>query len=47
MGAKYTAILGEDEVRQGVIGLKDMESGEQTTVKSEEVAAWLSQKLGG
>ena len=47
MGARYTAILGEDEVGSGVIGFKDMETGEQTTVRSEEVLAWLSRRLGG
>ncbi len=47
MGARYTAIVGEDEIRQGVIGLKNMESGEQSTVKSDEVVTWLSRKLGG
>jgi histidyl-tRNA synthetase len=47
MGARYTAILGEDEIREGSVGIKDMESGEQSTVKSQELMTWLSGKLGG
>ena len=47
MGARFTAILGPDEIEQGVVGLKDMASGEQVTVKRDEVIACLSRRLGG
>ena len=47
MGAKYTAIVGEDEIRQGVITLKNMESGEQATVGSDDIVTWLLRQLGG
>jgi histidyl-tRNA synthetase len=47
MGARYAAILGPDEIGQGVVGFKDMASGEQVTMKTDEVIAWLSRKLGG
>ena len=47
MGARYTAILGEEEIGKGVIGFKDMETGEQTTVKNDDAVTWLSRKLGG
>lgn len=33
MQARYTAILGDDELERGEIALKSMESGEQRTVK--------------
>ncbi|AIQ31867.1 MULTISPECIES: histidine--tRNA ligase [unclassified Paenibacillus] len=42
MSARYTAILGEDELNSGVIALKSMETGEQRTVKLEELAQALS-----
>jgi histidyl-tRNA synthetase len=47
LGARYTVILGPDEVKQGVAKIKDMESGDQTVVDYGEVASWLSGKLGG
>ncbi|MNP61151.1 Histidine--tRNA ligase [compost metagenome] len=37
MEARYTAILGEDELQRGEIALKSMESGEQQTVKLDEL----------
>jgi histidyl-tRNA synthetase len=47
MGAAYTAILGEDEVKKGTVVFKHMESGEQVEVEREEAAAWLRKSLGG
>lgn len=41
MSARYTAILGEDELKNGVIALKSMSTGEQQTVKLEELAQAL------
>lgn len=43
MSARYTAILGEDELNNGVIALKSMETGEQRTVKLDELAQALIQ----
>ena len=40
--ARAALILGEDEVAQGVVGLKDMESGEQQSVPLAEVAGRLA-----
>lgn len=37
MQAKYTAILGDDELERGEIALKSMESGEQRTIKLHEL----------
>ncbi|MNY09953.1 Histidine--tRNA ligase [compost metagenome] len=38
MQARYTAILGDDELARGEIAVKFMESGEQRTVKLEDLA---------
>lgn len=37
MKARYTAILGEDELERGEIALKSMETGEQRTIKLAEL----------
>lgn len=42
----FVAILAERELSQGVVGIKDMASGEQEKVARAEVAAYLKQKLG-
>jgi histidyl-tRNA synthetase len=39
--ARYTAILGEDELVQGEIALKNMETGEQRTVKLDQLVEEL------
>ncbi|MBW4080227.1 histidine--tRNA ligase [Paenibacillus sp. S150] len=41
MSARFTAILGEDELNNGVIALKTMATGEQRTVKLEDLASSL------
>lgn len=38
MGIPYVAIIGEDELKDGTVALKNMETGEQCTVKAEELA---------
>ena len=38
LGAKYTAVIGEDEVASGEITLKNMENSEQTKVRGGELA---------
>ncbi|UNK19886.1 histidine--tRNA ligase [Paenibacillus sp. N3/727] len=40
--ARYTAILGDDELSRGEIALKSMETGEQRTVKLDELHKELS-----
>lgn len=40
--AKYTAILGDDELSRGEIALKNMETGEQRTVKLAELVQELT-----
>ncbi|MNV79270.1 Histidine--tRNA ligase [compost metagenome] len=41
MSARYTAILGEDELKNGVITVKSMNTGEQRTVKLDELGQAL------
>ncbi len=39
IGVPYTAFLGEDEVQQGAVSVKDMSSGQQITVPVDEAVA--------
>jgi histidyl-tRNA synthetase len=34
LGAKYVLIIGEDELKKGVVTLKDMSSGEQREINN-------------
>ncbi len=40
-GARYGVILGAKELDAGLVGVKDLQSGEQVEVPRREVAAWL------
>lgn len=44
-GARFGVMLGSDEAARGVVGVKDLESGEQVDVPRGEVAAWLETRL--
>ncbi|MBL8011942.1 MAG: histidine--tRNA ligase, partial [Flavobacteriales bacterium] len=46
-GIPYVAILGENELKQGLITVKDMKSGEQKAVRQEELVGWLSSTIAG
>ena len=37
LGVKYVAMVGEDEINQGKINLKNMETGEQVMLTSDEL----------
>ena len=41
IGTPFTVILGEDELAEGVLTVKNMETGEQRKLKDEEAAAWI------
>ncbi len=43
--APYTIIIGENEVSSGSYQVKDMQSGEQTSVSAAEIARFLQEKL--
>ncbi|MGW0533782.1 histidine--tRNA ligase [Streptomyces sp. NPDC003032] len=44
-GARFTVVAGERDLAEGVVQLKDMESGEQEAVPVDEVVAVLTGKL--
>lgn len=43
-GIPYVALVGETEMQEGILSLKDMTSGEQTNLRIEEVIAKLNNK---
>ncbi len=45
-GARYALVLGERDLAEGVVQLKDMGSGEQTAVGINEIVAELESRLG-
>ncbi|CAM5709287.1 Histidine--tRNA ligase OS=Streptomyces glaucescens OX=1907 GN=hisS PE=3 SV=1 [Streptomyces glaucescens] len=45
-GARYTIVAGERDLADGVVQLKDMESGEQEAVGVNEIVAELEARLG-
>jgi histidyl-tRNA synthetase len=47
MGAVYTAILGEDEVKKQTVVFKHMEAGDQAEVERDKAGSWLKTNLGG
>jgi histidyl-tRNA synthetase len=47
MGVKYTLILGQKEIMDGTILLRDMESGIQEIIDYKKVAAEIGKRLGG
>ncbi|MEU5683330.1 histidine--tRNA ligase [Streptomyces venezuelae] len=44
-GARFTVVAGERDLAEGVVQLKDMESGEQSAVAVDDVVAVLTAKL--
>ena len=45
-GARYALVLGERDLADGVVQLKDMESGEQAAIGVNEIVAELESRLG-
>ena len=45
LGIPYVIFLGEDEIANGTVSLKDMSSGEQVSLPIGEVAAYVSSRL--
>ncbi|MER6164001.1 histidine--tRNA ligase [Streptomyces violaceorubidus] len=45
-GARYALVLGERDLADGVVQLKDMESGEQSAIGVNEIVAELESRLG-
>jgi histidyl-tRNA synthetase len=44
-GARFTIILGEDEMNKNAAAVKDMESGEQVEVSLDQIINHISDKL--
>ncbi|MFF9571176.1 histidine--tRNA ligase [Streptomyces sp. NPDC014685] len=44
-GARFTVVAGERDLAEGVVQLKDMESGEQTAVPLPEIAGTIRERL--
>lgn len=44
LGAIYTVIIGENELSQNEANVKDMETGEQTTLALDQIAAFIKEK---
>lgn len=42
---KYTIIIGEDELEQGQLAIRNMESSEQELVAIAEISSWLKDRL--
>lgn len=45
--AKYTVVIGEDEIEKGKVNIKNMDTGEQTEVAIEKIVEQLVSQLGG
>ena len=45
IGVPFVAFLGEDEVANSVVSLKDMVSGDQEKVALSEALGWLKERL--
>jgi histidyl-tRNA synthetase len=45
--ARFTAIIGTDEMATASVRIKDMESGEQVLVESSQVLEWLAERIRG
>ncbi|MGB5049114.1 MAG: histidine--tRNA ligase [Caldilineaceae bacterium] len=41
----FALLLGPEEVGRGVVGVKDLRSGEQVAVENETIGAWLSARI--
>jgi histidyl-tRNA synthetase len=44
IGAKYCAIIAQEEVERGEISLKDLSAGKQDAIKIDELDAWVRSK---
>ena len=45
IGVPFVAFLGEDEIQNGVVSLKDMTSGDQEKVSLSAAPDWLREKV--
>jgi len=45
LGARFVAVLGDDEIARHVLSMKDMETGEQVDVEEDQIIDYLKTKL--
>jgi len=45
LGARWAALIGEDELAAGTVTLRNMETGDQTSLNRPEAIAAIKQKL--
>ena len=45
IGAPFAVLLGEEEIEQGLLSVKDMQSGEQRRMKPEEAAVYIRESV--
>lgn len=45
--AQYVLILGENELDEGVIAVREMETGDQTEIALDKLISYMQEKLGG
>ena len=46
-GCRFVVMIGDDERSQNVVQIKDMESGQQETIKNSDAPSWLSERVLG
>ncbi|MCR4725781.1 MAG: histidine--tRNA ligase [Clostridia bacterium] len=44
LGSKFSAVIGEDEIKKGVVKVKNMKTGEEEETAIEKLAEYISQK---
>ncbi len=47
INAKYSLIIGEDEIASNTVSLKNMKNGEQVDISMEEIASYIHSQQGG
>jgi histidyl-tRNA synthetase len=45
-GVRFVTVTGSDERAQGVVTVKDMQSGQQTSIARAEIADWVASHIG-
>ena len=45
IGVPFAVFIGEDEVREGLLSVKDMQTGEQVKLSPDEAAAHIAAKV--
>lgn len=46
LNAKFTLVLGEDELNKGLVKIKNMDTGQQTDIKIEDISKFIKEQGG-